>query len=724
MTFCDEAGCPRYFFDKLMKLISQEVVDNQFDPAEKLPKRETLLRRLHKACPTPKPISVRIPLEKSYKPDGSILGRQESVDVHLYLFLDQLTDLLSDDHIFGNLSNLDVKADNRFGRFTRSDGLVNEVNSGSWYQNAYNHIISDPNNEFLMPLIFYVDKTGTDVLQRHGVEPLLFTTSVISWKQRQDVRAWRPLGFLPELYGKSSAEKESASNTVAGHGRSQRDYQHACLDKILESLKAIQKKGFIYRLRLGDQVKWVRIYVPVAFVINDGKSADMLCGRYGSYSGGKISRACDVDFQECNNTEHKCCYIRQAEMQSLQSLASTRPEEDWALSVPVSEANRKLAREKLKHMSCHVVRNAFHEICFGGDVRGVYGCTPTDLMHAFLEGVLKYCMMVVFSKLTVKNKATMDQIVDTVFRGQKNSVRKSYPRADFSHGITNLTLLTATEWGGVCFTLLLLTMVKSGEEVLGTAFYLDDADNNNDQASLRDLQELLEALLAFHAWTKCASAYNCSSEDAIDQIRNSVRQLLEMVQQRLPREVGNGWKLQKFHEIMHLPDDISRFGTPRNTDAGPGERSLKHFAKKPASTSQKRSEVFLGQVACRLHEVAMIAKAKRITDPLYEWTTDSPKFTADGDRDVDDYYGDNVSDDDDDDDHDADVGPVHSELAGRPRCEPGPPIRASRPQFLPGSRYQDAAQPPPPRDEGHSTLRAHRPAWAARPACTHRAHLH
>jgi hypothetical protein len=623
MTFCDDVGCPRYFFDSLMKLLVCEVVDNKFDLSRKHPVRETLLRRLQKTCPTSPPTSIVVPLENESKlntPLNYSRGPRDVVEVIRYNFLEQLTDLLSDTTIFGDLANLDVNHTNdRFGQFHRSDGKVDQVNSGSWYQTAYENVISDPPNEFLMPIIMYVDKTGTDVLQRHGVEPLLFTTSVITWKKRQDLRSWRALGFIPDLYTKSTAEKQAASGKAANLGRSQRDY-HSCLDKILETLIDVQKHGFIHHLRLGDQVKLVRIRVPVAFVINDGKSADMLCGRYGSYSKGRISRACDVQFKDCGNPHHLCCYIEQDQIQALQFQAMDRLPEDSDNPI-VSVVDKKAARLKLKELSTHLVNNAFHKVCFGGDNRGIYGCTPTDLMHAFLEGVLKYCMMVAFASLTVAKRAELDRIVHNVFCCQKNSVRSQFPRADFTHGITNLTLLTATEWGGVCFTLMLLTMMKSGQEVLSSAFgYGEDEDLPGDYATLTDLQELLEALLSFHAWTKCSNSYVCSSPPSIESTLSSIRALLDMIRQRLPRNEGNGWQLQKYHELLHLADDISRFGAPRNTDAGPGERSLKFFAKRQAGTSQKRSSVFLEQVAARLHECAMIARLKRITDPTGEWS--------------------------------------------------------------------------------------------------------
>jgi hypothetical protein len=35
---------------------------------------------------------------------------------------------------------------------------------------------------------------------------------------------------------------------------------------------------------------------------------------------------------------------------------------------------------------------------------------------------------------------------------------------------------------------------------------------------------------------------------------------LAMVRWFTPRKKGNGWKLQKFHDILHLAMDIERFG--------------------------------------------------------------------------------------------------------------------------------------------------------------------
>ena len=47
------------------------------------------------------------------------------------------------------------------------------------YQRTYQEYIKDPEKQFLLPLIFYIDETGTDVFQRYPLEPLMFTFGIL-----------------------------------------------------------------------------------------------------------------------------------------------------------------------------------------------------------------------------------------------------------------------------------------------------------------------------------------------------------------------------------------------------------------------------------------------------------------------------------------------------------------------------------------------------------------
>jgi len=81
-----------------------------------------------------------------------------------------------------------------------------------------------------------------------------------------------------------------------------------------------------------------------------------------------------------------------------------------------------------------------------------------------------------------------------------------------------------------------------------------------------------------------------------------------------PGEEGNdgalkgtqGWKLNKFHELIHIVCCIGMFGSPENWIASHGDRHHIDDCKRP----QKRHDRFTKQVAERLVDQMVIEKAK------------------------------------------------------------------------------------------------------------------
>ena len=59
--------------------------------------------------------------------------------------------------------------------------------------------------------------------------------------------------------------------------------------------------------------------------------------------------------------------------------------------------------------------SAFSEIWFGENPNGIYGATPTDLMHAFLQGIIPYLLRIMMESLTIKEKETLDLLCDCCF---------------------------------------------------------------------------------------------------------------------------------------------------------------------------------------------------------------------------------------------------------------------------------------------------------------------
>jgi hypothetical protein len=144
----------------------------------------------------------------------------------MYLFFNasqQVFSLLEDEGIMGDISNLAVCHDNPFGRYHSPDSRLGEVNSGLWrYDRAYDKMMSDEPSitadgailpKCLNGVILYADKTGTSVQQRHGLEPVMMTLSLLQEHIRnQTFRAWRPLGYIPDLDQGSKAEKLTNSH--------------------------------------------------------------------------------------------------------------------------------------------------------------------------------------------------------------------------------------------------------------------------------------------------------------------------------------------------------------------------------------------------------------------------------------------------------------------------------------------------------------------------------
>jgi len=111
-------------------------------------------------------------------------------------------------------------------------------------------------------------------------------------------------------------------------------------------------------------------------------------------------------------------------------------------------------------MSQHMHINAFHYVWLGSNTYGLLESLPHDMMHAFLHGVLMYVIEVIISPMNPSEKYELDRIVDITVVPVRSTLRKDYPRCSFTHGITNLTLVTADERAGVAFVLALVAASK------------------------------------------------------------------------------------------------------------------------------------------------------------------------------------------------------------------------------------------------------------------------
>jgi hypothetical protein len=625
------ARVPHYLQDRIVRVIGEEVHANEFNPLDPEMKRKAFVEAICKKFPTARPIVNYVALETPYNrdPDNYVRHLRDQVEVITFDFEEQMLDLLADNDIFGDLDNLVVN-DGKEEKWLPYENINNtryEVFDGDFYQVHARMQITDPLTQFCFPWGFYMDRTESTIYQRYGVEPLMAFPLLANLSTRNRKSCSRVIALLPDLDAKSSAVKATNRGRQANKGMSLRNY-HRCIEVALTSFKQAQQKGGVRAfLRLGSDVRERVLKIPVAFLLGDAKSQDAATGRYGGHNTNRMCRACKVTYQESNDPYHICEWVESKEFTELvDTILSNDPD--------ITPKQKKSATEALHKMSQHVVRSAFENLDFAGMPYGLFGCTPHDLMHAFLEGVLKYCIKVFIDPMPPIQKTKIDMLVDEIFGKHRSSEKRNMLRTNFTKGMTNLTMVTADEQAGIALTILIIAQMDKGVDVFDNRFdnvsndtskehfdlhALEDNQDANDDPDLeyssgcsyKDFVEIMECLLAFHAWYK-SEVPILWDEDAESQIHKSIRSMFEMIVTRLPRKKGNKWRIQKLHELLHIARDMKYFGSPKNMDTGIWESQLIVKAKIPAESAKKRGNVtFTRQVGERLHVSQCMDKCQR-----------------------------------------------------------------------------------------------------------------
>jgi len=86
--------------------------------------------------------------------------------------------------------------------------------------------------------------------------------------------------------------------------------------------------------------------------------------------------------------------------------------------------------------------------------------------------------------------------------------------------------------------------------------------------------KLLEKLLAFHAWYKKGHPFCLKTKTDKRKMFLAIRTMMGEIKMHAPRQGKNGWRLQKYHDLLHIVRDIENFGSPNNVDTAPNEYNL------------------------------------------------------------------------------------------------------------------------------------------------------
>jgi hypothetical protein len=529
-------------------------------------------------------------LRPSVQPVQRVDG--SSSEVIVFDFVPQLLRLLQNPSVM-TPENLAIDFNDPLLHYESPGNVLGEAMSGSVYRTAYERFITNPARQLFVPIIQWIDRTSVTGNDRFSLKPYMFTPAIFTESFRRTFQAWGYHGFLPKC------KNSSAQNQGKKLGVNIRNY-HAELRVVLETFRSANDRLRNITLPLGpDKSITVDIVTCILFVIQDMQEGDMLCGRYGPHTPliQRHCRSCDVSYEELDNPEINCRYLLSRDMDRIAQGDDKELQSRW---------------------SQHKLENAFNHMPLADPERGIFGATPVETMHAYRKGIIEMVTFLVLDNVPASRKALLDDLAFKFHKSHRQTWRKNFPSTDFTNGITNLTKISASESLGLVFLFVILAQYHEGWIILESAL------RKRTETSLADIVELLEAMLCFDAWLNRGTFWRLE-ETAVakDSAQFSIKVLMSMCSNYLPTTNSNRWNFQKFHELLHVVDDMSRFGAPTNFCAQRPESLLISAAKQPGRRAQKRHHGIDYEL-----QAAQRLSASGIIDTVYERIFNNPSQSS------------------------------------------------------------------------------------------------
>ena len=567
----DDMNCPDYALPKILEW-ALENERNQVSFQSAVLNRDSnvswMRKMLHNAnCLLPKVIPTS-------------LSSSINVDVMCFDFVPQLLSLLQDPDKM-TAENLVIDIDwPVVNHYIKPEQRISEVYHGSAYKEAFKNAIKARNEQggfrslFVVPICLWGDATHIDQHGKFKLEPWSFSPLIFNEKARRNPDFWKVLGYVNVLK-LTKAEKKKLKKGVTCQ------MYHKQLEVIFAHLKESSKRLKNITLPIGRNRNInVDIVCPVLYVIADTEGADKMCGRYICYSR-PISRRCRV----CDVSEE----------------GFSNPEASYTIadSVQLTQTQSSGDKEMCSLSSVHHVNNAFRQLDMGGSSNGIFTATPPDVLHVVRKGLMERLAHCILEQFSSSELATLDKMAIHYHLSQKQRCKADYPKMAFTCGFTNLSFVQAHEWVGILFLLVTLAQTQSGWQLFEGAF------TENENCTVPDVVNLLEAVLCFDAWLH-QDEFWCHNDAPQEEATatESIRMLMNLCLAYFPNE----WHVIKFHMLLHFPHFITKFGAPNNYDSQRPEHSHIAHAKRPGRRAHKThsGQKFEAQVAQRMADTFVI----------------------------------------------------------------------------------------------------------------------
>jgi hypothetical protein len=296
------------------------------------------------------------------------------VDIITHDFLECLYSILTDRELMRE-ENLLLFSDAEGGPFGKPpvSPFMEDIHDGTVYRKAFNVHVNVQGRDLLVPIILFIDKTHCDAKGRLTLEPVSMTIGLLKKEVRRLPESWRCLGYVNN-FADLPSYKNPADKLF--------DY-HFVLENILQSFKDAQNRdGISWQLTYRQKLYSCVLKIPLLLVLGDTEGHDKLCGKYLNRTKAAkcLCRVCDCPTDQTGNPMHPHSYTLGT---NIEALCRT------ALIDPLAASARK-AKETLKNLSYHVIRNAFTGIKWCDEERGINGATCPEILHVIQHGLILY----------------------------------------------------------------------------------------------------------------------------------------------------------------------------------------------------------------------------------------------------------------------------------------------------------------------------------------------
>ena len=192
----------------------------------------------------------------------------------------------------------------------RDNSTILDFFNGTSFRNAEKRLLSDKENEMIVPICLFIDKTHATENGRFMCEPVSMCLMLYDLETRNKPEASRTIGYI---INQADVENKDATPYMK-----LLDY-HECLGEILRPLLKFQlSNGFKWRIPFKGTIFEMTIKTPILFIAGDNEGMDKLAGRYGSRTNVKcICRYCDIPLLQAGNPEYEFKYHTNQKMVDL-----------------------------------------------------------------------------------------------------------------------------------------------------------------------------------------------------------------------------------------------------------------------------------------------------------------------------------------------------------------------------------------------------------------------